>query len=373
MSDERKAQMREIAAEEYDDDGHSAGSDIRRDNRSHDRVAHRVLRIIDRIAELPPEPTRHDGDCTIHISLDNGRLTDGFCTCGYGLSLARKGDRSELLSDVRLLDAEEKAARKVQLQPEPARQFYKGCKFAATVAAVQSSKGEGRVEEVQAIIEGCLVEQRWGGVNYAMATHIDDRGVSVAGGTVTQFIAECIVATEPRAMSREEVVEVVAKDFVAKGWDSCADDLRKNDCEERKTAVGEGAVRAIDALAGQIPASNEAEEKKHERHASHLIKSLRFRNGIIAEQDIEIEAWKKKYERQVEHSHNLEETLGKKTAKIGDLEQEVVKLKCHAFTPAKGPDRLDKPIALCCTLEKIQRMAEAHLARMAEEKLAATE
>ncbi len=43
----------------------------------------------------------HAGDCTIYGSMSNGMLCDGICTCGYGWSIARKGDWSEMYSDER--------------------------------------------------------------------------------------------------------------------------------------------------------------------------------------------------------------------------------------------------------------------------------
>ncbi len=43
------------------------------------------------------EEQGHCGDCTIYGSKENGRHYDGFCTCGYGLSVLRKtGDDKEM-------------------------------------------------------------------------------------------------------------------------------------------------------------------------------------------------------------------------------------------------------------------------------------
>lgn len=35
---------------------------------------------------------RHDGDCTVYASLDNGNATDGICTCGFKLERIRNDD-----------------------------------------------------------------------------------------------------------------------------------------------------------------------------------------------------------------------------------------------------------------------------------------
>ena len=43
--------------------------------------------------------TTHDPDCTIFNSVFGGRRTDGICTCGYALGLARAGDRSQFYSE----------------------------------------------------------------------------------------------------------------------------------------------------------------------------------------------------------------------------------------------------------------------------------
>lgn len=45
--------------------------------------------------------TRHDGDCTIYASLNNGRPYDGICTCGFGWQQIRKGDYSQIYSKER--------------------------------------------------------------------------------------------------------------------------------------------------------------------------------------------------------------------------------------------------------------------------------
>ena len=44
---------------------------------------------------------KHDGDCTIFASILNNNPTDGICTCGYGLSLIRKLNGSQIFSDER--------------------------------------------------------------------------------------------------------------------------------------------------------------------------------------------------------------------------------------------------------------------------------
>lgn len=50
---------------------------------------------------------KHDGDCTIYASLENGRPEDGICTCGYGRELVRQGNWEEMYS----LDLQEKLIR----------------------------------------------------------------------------------------------------------------------------------------------------------------------------------------------------------------------------------------------------------------------
>lgn len=47
----------------------------------------------------------HAGDCTIYRSVANGRPADGICTCGYGWTLVRQGDWSEMYSAERQNDA----------------------------------------------------------------------------------------------------------------------------------------------------------------------------------------------------------------------------------------------------------------------------
>lgn len=49
----------------------------------------------------------HAGDCTIYSALINGRPTDGICTCGYGWSLVRSGDWSQMYSAERVNAARE--------------------------------------------------------------------------------------------------------------------------------------------------------------------------------------------------------------------------------------------------------------------------
>jgi hypothetical protein len=44
------------------------------------------------------ETNRHEGDCTIYSSLENGNPEDGICTCGYGFFLLGKGDYSAMYS-----------------------------------------------------------------------------------------------------------------------------------------------------------------------------------------------------------------------------------------------------------------------------------
>ena len=132
--------------------------------------------------------------------------------------------------------------------------------------------------------------------------------------------AERIVATEPRAMSREEMVEVVAT-FV-RGQEKWTD-AKMIEEGNRMSYHSAGPLDAIDALAGKIPASNEAE------------------------------AWQKKHACLLEHTKRVEAACGEKTTKIRDLEQEVTKLKWH--TPAEGPDRLDRLDRICELLLRIPR------------------
>lgn len=49
---------------------------------------------------------KHAGDCTIYRSMINERPCDGVCTCGYGWSLVRKGDWSQMYSEERQQDIE---------------------------------------------------------------------------------------------------------------------------------------------------------------------------------------------------------------------------------------------------------------------------
>lgn len=41
---------------------------------------------------------RHDGDCSIYVSLDNNIPEAGICTCGYGHELVWHGDYSQIYS-----------------------------------------------------------------------------------------------------------------------------------------------------------------------------------------------------------------------------------------------------------------------------------
>jgi len=43
----------------------------------------------------------HSGDCTIYSAVLNNRPEDGICTCGYGWTLVREGDWSEMYSKER--------------------------------------------------------------------------------------------------------------------------------------------------------------------------------------------------------------------------------------------------------------------------------
>ncbi len=70
-------------------------------------------------------------------------------------------------------------------------------------------------------------------------------------------LAEQIVATEPGAMSRDEMVEAVAKLFEKQGHLENAAAVRQQD--GRNLFYADGALNAIDALAGQTTANNEAE------------------------------------------------------------------------------------------------------------------
>ncbi len=128
-------------------------------------------------------------------------------------------------------------------------------------------------------------------------------------------MAEQIVATEPRAMSREEMVGVAAARLRKKDLTRTASDLEAQYMSHPTHCI----LIAIDAFAGKTSAS-----------------------------DNEVEEWKEKYRRSVEHRRRLEATCAKKSGKINDLEQEVTKLKWH--TPAETPDRLDR---ICRLLRKI--------------------
>lgn len=45
----------------------------------------------------------HDGDCSFYSALQNGRVIDGICTCGYGMHYFHKtNDCSQLYSNERL-------------------------------------------------------------------------------------------------------------------------------------------------------------------------------------------------------------------------------------------------------------------------------
>ncbi len=260
MSGKRKQEMREIAAEEYDNDGLSTGSDIRRNNWSFDRVAHRVLRIIDRIAALPPGPPKDCIYCAGGVCCDCDKVP-----CDHMPKFAK---------------------------PPP-------------------KEKEERVEEIRKML-------------------CDAAGKSPRGVFYYQGMAEQIVATEPKAMSREEMVEVVAKlTEEERVFPENAAAIRQGN---RSCWFADGVLTAIDALAGKIPASNN-----------------------------EVEALKGHVKREQEHSANMAKVAVKQLAKIEefrqlaqdrygeimDLKAEIVRLK---HTPAEGPDRLDR---ICNLLWKI--------------------
>ena len=266
MNDELK--MREIMAEELDKDEVTDIVDaIRRNDSKPSWVAAAILRAIDRIAALPPEP------------------------------LTGKEERVKEVEQM-IID-----------YLQPGRRW----------------------------LNGCIV------IEYVV-------DADILNNSVKDTLAEQIVATEPQAMSREEMVELMAKEIEIHPENAAA--IRQGN---RRCWFADGVLTTIDALAGKIPANNN-----------------------------EVEAWKGHLKRAQEHSAHMAKVEVKQLAKIEefrqlaqdrygeimDLKAEIVRLK---HTPAEGPDQLDNPSALCCTLEKIQRMAEAHLARMAEEKLAATE
>ncbi len=178
-------------------------------------------------------------------------------------------------------------------------------------------KGEkGRVEEVRDII-------------------IND---TICGRSHCTKIAKQIVATEPRAMSRKEIVEVVACYLKSRSAHGIACDIRQTPLHnapwagqpERLECWVRGIHYAIDALAGKTSAS-----------------------------DDEVEAWKKKYERQVEHSKRLETACGEKTAKIRELEQVNTKLKWN--TPAERPDRLDRIVKKLNKIPRNESCTDVHI------------
>ena len=59
--------------------------------------------------------TKHDGDCSIYSSSDNGKPEDGICTCGYGLDYLRRngGDKSKLYSE----ELREKLEKEISSHP----------------------------------------------------------------------------------------------------------------------------------------------------------------------------------------------------------------------------------------------------------------
>jgi len=62
--------------------------------------------------------TKHDGDCSIYATLDNGRVEDGICICGYGLERLRNGDSSEMYSEdlIKKLEERRNAPSKKKLE-----------------------------------------------------------------------------------------------------------------------------------------------------------------------------------------------------------------------------------------------------------------
>src|SRR5262245_4568886 len=54
--------------------------------------------------EAGEKRTHHAGDCTFYVAVINHTITDGICTCGYGLQYRYEhdGDESQLISKERL-------------------------------------------------------------------------------------------------------------------------------------------------------------------------------------------------------------------------------------------------------------------------------
>ena len=69
----------------------------------------------------------HAGDCTIYAALENGRLTDGVCTCGYGRQRWRENDVSCMFSEDRAkqIKKEAKLFRKVDKALKEAKKEQK--------------------------------------------------------------------------------------------------------------------------------------------------------------------------------------------------------------------------------------------------------
>ena len=162
------------------------------------------------------------------------------------------------------------------------------------------------------------------------------------GGGINKDLAERIVATEPRAMSRKEMVEVAAESFDKPGFRSVAECIRQNN---RSTQQSFGALGVVDALVGKIPASGESSIGERSWKA-YLAGDSQPLQEVIDDLK-EAVVWKEKYERQAAHARRLEGVVRKRNEKIARLTAEIGGVKDGVrVATAERSDRLDKVIAV---------------------------
>ena len=296
MSDERKQEMMgEIFAEELEDRGVFLKGPL---------IMKAFQATIDRIAKLPqPEQRWFEWAAGDDISITHKWVCFGsgaIATASFCLN-GSQDISGELVWDIEEMKPSE--WKPIPTEPETVRKWRE-----AHEPKPEPPKGrEERVEEIRKML-------------------CDAAGKSPRGVFYYQGMAEQIVATEPQAMSRDEIVEVVAdrfardewaEDFVASVREGSADDM-----------TGSGVLTAIDALVGKIPASNESSMEERSWKAYQTGDSVPLQEVI---DDLK-EAVRFSVEREVQAAGRRKTT----------------KLKWH--TPAEGPDRLDR---ICELLGKI--------------------
>ena len=249
MSDERKQEMQEIMAEEFDTDCWGTAREIR-ENDPKGQLSRQALRAIDRIAALPPKPLE---------------------------------GRKERVEEV----------KKIIL----ASVWFTSCGWVYT--------GEAKVFAEQIVATEPQAPEKSNGQTLSLLHSLrqefgDKHFKSFLQDTIHNALSVCDNDRHNSAvMSREEMVEVVACYLKSRSAHDIACDIRQTPLHNAPWAGQPGRLEcwvrgihyAIDALADKIPASNEVEvwERKYWKLGEHLFDIVRKDNRKIDELNCKID------------------------------------------------------------------------------------